>query len=163
MKTTALGILGPATLFLSSCFFLSPALASTIQVNVFQGKAIQVVKPNGTKAEKVIPAEGVVPGDTVVYRYIVNNRGTAVADGVVVDTAIDPNMRYVDGSATAYGAEFSVDGGAVFGRQDDLTVLDVDGTFRNAMPQDITNIRWRLKHAVAPGRPFSVGFRAVLK
>lgn len=153
-----------APLFLSSCLLLAPlsALASSVEVNVFQGKAVQIMRPDGRRMERVVPADTIVPGDTIVYRYIVTNRGTEAADSVVVDTAIDPGMRYIDGSATACGLEFSTDGGTVFAGLDALRVLDIDGTYRGAVPDDVTNIRWRLRHPVAPGRPFAVGFRAVL-
>jgi len=151
-----------------AAFCLFGALASTpaaasVKIDIFQGKAVQTNDANGEKKEQIVAAETVVPGETVVYRYIVNNNGTENAEGVVVNTAIDPNMHYINGSATAYGVEFSVDGGSEFGAQSELSVMDIDGTWREATPEDITNIRWTLKHAVQPGRPFAVGFRAVLK
>jgi len=42
-------------------------------------------------------------------------------------------------------------------------VLDIDGTWRNALPEEITNIRWNLQRAVAPGDELVVEFRATLK
>lgn len=162
MTTHFLTRASKALLLAGGLFIASPAYAF-VEIDIFQGKAVTINNSDGTVKENVIPAESVVPGDTVVYRYIVNNNGDQTAEGVVVNTAIDANMRYVDGSATAYGVEFSADGGTQYGAQQDLQVLDVDGTYRPAQPDDITNIRWRLQHAVEPGRPFAVGFKAILK
>jgi len=163
MRMLSLQSLSMAALLLVSPMAAGAALASSVEIDIFQGKAVQTVGANGVKAEKIVPTELVVPGDTVVYSYVVRNGGTQTADGVVVNTAVDSNMRYVAGSATPSGVEFSADGGNRFAKEADLRVLDIDGTWRRAVPEDVTNIRWNLEQSVAPGRRFSVGFRAVLK
>lgn len=163
MRMLSLQSFSAAALLFASPIATGTALASSVEIDILQGKAVQSVGANGVKTEKIIPTELVVPGDTVVYRYIVRNGGTRTADGVVVNTAVDSNMRYVAGSATKSGVEFSADGGSRFAKEADLKVLDIDGTWRQALPEDITNIRWNLEQSVAPGRRFSVGFRAVLK
>ncbi len=163
MKNSALKPSGVAALLLCSSLAFTPALASSVEINIFQGKAIQTIDTTGKKTEKIVPADVVVPGDIVVYRYIVNNQGTQNAEGVVVNTAVDSNMRYVRGSATKHGVLFSADGGTVYEKEENLKVMDVDGTMRDANSDDVTNIRWVLNSAVMPDRPISVGFRAVLK
>jgi len=92
-------------LLLVTCLSPSGVIASPVDIQLFQGKAIRSVDANGIQIERVVPIESVVPGDTVVYRYLVRNGGALAAEGVLINTAVDPNMIYVQNSATQDGVQ----------------------------------------------------------
>lgn len=124
-----------------------------------------VVTNDGASAVVREPADKVLPGETVVYTYILRNTGDAPANNVAPSTRIPPEMIYVAGSAEGAGATttLSADGGESFAPEGEVLVQDPDGSLRPARPDEFTNIRWVLDGALAPGAQQSVGFKAKLR
>jgi hypothetical protein len=56
---------------------------------------------------------------------------------------------------------FSVDDGRSFGRPEELTLADADGTLRAAAPADYTHVRWVLRAPLDAGAAGVARFRAV--
>ena len=120
---------------------------------------------SGKQAVKLIPADRVVPGDRVLYTLEVRNAGTTALDSPIVIQPVPEHMRYVADTAVGPGAEvtYSVDGGRVFDRPENLTVPGSDGNPRLASAADYTHIRWQLKNTLKVNSTAFVRFRALVK
>lgn len=123
------------------------------------------VGKDGKQHTDRVPADHVLPGTEVIWNInyeVVGNE--AIADAVISDP-IPQNMVYVVGSAAGDNADitFSVDGGKTWGASEKLQVKNADGTSREALAKDYTDIRWVLKGKLAPGAKGTVTFHAVLQ
>ncbi len=121
------------------------------------------VDESGETVRKMVPAELVVPGESVYYTITFKNVGAESADNVVITNPIAENLTYVDGSAFGPGTEiqFSVDGGATFAAAGDLTVAE-NGQQRTATADDYTHVRWVMQNNLEPGAQGTARFAAVL-
>jgi uncharacterized repeat protein (TIGR01451 family) len=139
--------------------------ASPMSVVTMIQKEVVVKDKKGAVKVTRVPADTVVPGDTVVYTYQLKNAGQAPSENVVVVAPIPPQLKYVDKSAQTQMAivTFSVDAGKSFGEAAKLQVTDPDGKKRAAGPGDYTHIRWVLNVPIAGGTTREVAFRAVLQ
>ena len=63
-------------------------------------KQIVVQTEEGSTETQLVPADTVVPGDTVVYTITFENVGDEAADNVVITNPISDALAYVPGSAT---------------------------------------------------------------
>ncbi|MDJ0700763.1 MAG: hypothetical protein QNJ07_12975 [Woeseiaceae bacterium] len=121
------------------------------------------VDETGETVRKMVPAELVVPGESVYYTITFRNVGEENADNVVITNPIAENLTYVDGSAFGPGTDiqFSADGGATFAAASDLTVAE-NGRQRPATAEDYTHVRWVMQNNLEPGAQGTARFAAVL-
>ena len=122
------------------------------------------VNDAGEAETRLVAADTVVPGESVVYTITFQNISDEPAANVVITNPISEDLTYVDGSAFGPGAviQFSTDGGQNFAAVDELTVVD-DGVSRPAGPDDFTHIRWVMQNELAVGAQGTARFTAVLK
>jgi uncharacterized repeat protein (TIGR01451 family) len=115
-------------------------------------------------AQSHIPAEKVLPGETVYYTITFTNTSDEVADNVVVTNPIAEELMYLDGSAFGPGMDivFSVDGGETFATADELNVTE-NGETRTAEAKDFTHVRWVMQNDLAAGAQGTARFAAVLE
>jgi uncharacterized repeat protein (TIGR01451 family) len=116
-------------------------------------------------ASEYVRANELRIGDEIFYTLRVRNASNNAIQEAVVVKSMPRNTRYVEDSATGPGAviDFSVDGGATFAANDQLTVRTVGGGTRPATTDDYTDIRWRLRHPLAAGATALLRFRAIFK
>jgi uncharacterized repeat protein (TIGR01451 family) len=117
------------------------------------------------KAVQLLPADHVVPGDTIIYTIEVRNEGANPVDDFSFTITVPEHMVYVADSAVAPGAElsFSVDGGRSFDPAPILTVHGADGKQRPAVAADYTTIRWTLRNRLKSGSMVLARYRAMLR
>lgn len=122
------------------------------------------VNDSGEAETRLVAANTVVPGESVVYTITFQNISDEPAANVVITNPISEDLTYVDGSAFGPGTviQFSTDGGQNFAAADELTVID-DGVSRPAGPDDFTHIRWVMQSELAVGAQGTARFTAVLK
>jgi len=123
-----------------------------------------IVNDAGETETRLVAANTVVPGETVIYTISFQKIGDEPAANVVITNPIAETLSYVDGSAFGPGMllQFSVDGGQNFATAEELTVVD-DGEPRPAGPDDFTHIRWVMQNELAVGALATARFTAVLK
>lgn len=141
------------------------AESGSIELKARAEKRVLLQAADGTAQETFVPAGKVVPGDVVAYTIEARNVSQQAADRVVVTDPIPSEMQYLDGSASAAGAEllFSVDGGFRFDAAERLTVANEDGSRRPALASDYTHVRWVLAAPLAPAEQRSLRFLAQLE
>jgi len=122
------------------------------------------VNDSGEAETRLVAADTVVPGESVVYTITFQNISDEPAANVVITNPISEDLTYVDGSAFGPGTviQFSTDGGQNFAAADELTVVD-DGVSRSAGADDFTHIRWVMQNELAVGAQGTARFTAVLK
>lgn len=126
------------------------------------------VNDEGERESRLVEPASVVPGDELQYTISFENVSpdvTVDAGSVVITNPIPPQVIYLDGSAFGAGTDitFSADGGATFGKPDELMVTGDDGQQRLATPDEYTHVRWTFEPALEPGQKGSVFFRARLR
>jgi uncharacterized repeat protein (TIGR01451 family) len=119
----------------------------------------------GRETTKLIPADRVVSGDTVIYTLEVRNTAPISVRRPVVTYAVPAHMTYMPESAVGPGTEvtYSSDAGRSFDAPENLTVQEPGGQLRAATAADYTHIRWQLKHALKGNSVAFVRFRARMK
>jgi len=122
------------------------------------------VNDAGEEEKRLVPAEKVLPGETVYYTITFTNTSDEVADNVVVTNPIAEELMYLDGSAFGPGTDivFSVDGGETFAAADELNVTE-NGETRAAEAKDFTHVRWVMQNDLAAGAQGTARFAAVLE
>lgn len=118
----------------------------------------------GESQKRLVPAEVVVPGETVFYTITFMNVSAEPADNVVITNPIAEDLMYVDGSAFGPGMDihFSVDGGATFAAANELTVVE-NGEVRDAIAADFTHVRWVMQNDLDAGAQGTARFAAILE
>jgi uncharacterized repeat protein (TIGR01451 family) len=119
----------------------------------------------GRETTKLIPADRVVSGDTVIYTLEVRNTAPASVPRPVVTYAVPEHMTYMPESAVGPGTEvtYSIDAGRSFDAPENLRIQDPGGQARAATAADYTHIRWQLKNALKGNSVAFVRFRARMK
>ena len=119
----------------------------------------------GRETTKLIPAERVVSGDTVIYTLEVRNTAPTSVRRPVVTYAVPEHMTYMPESAVGPGTEvtYSIDAGRSFDAPENLRIQDPGGQARAATAADYTHIRWQLKNALKGNSVAFVRFRARMK
>jgi len=122
------------------------------------------VNEEGESETRLVSAEVVVPGESVIYTITFRNVSGEPADNVVITNPIAENLMYVDGSAFGPGTEilFSIDGGKTFAKADELTVVK-DDEVRDAIASDFTHVRWVMQNDLAAGAQGTARFAAILE
>lgn len=117
------------------------------------------------KAAHLVPADRIVPGETVIYTVSATNICEQPAERVLIDVPVPEHMTYVAGSAIGPDTEvsFSVDGGFVYGKPEELKIAAAEGTERKAVPKDYTHIRWTMRGPLEPGAVAFIRFRAIFE
>lgn len=123
-----------------------------------------VVNEAGQSETRLVPAQLVVPGESVVYTITFTNVGTEPADNIVITNPIAEDLMYVDGSAFGPGMDiqFSVDGGVTFAAATELTIVE-DGVVRGAQAGDFTHVRWVMQNDLPAGAQGTARFAAILE
>lgn len=153
---------------LTSVILIAAAAAvqaqSHLDVQTTVHKQEVVVNEVGESETRLVPADVVVPGESVFYTITFTNVSDQPADNVVITNPIAENLMYVDDSAFGPGMEieFSVDGGVTFASADDLNVTE-GGEVRRAKAADFTHVRWVMQNDLAAGAQGTVRFAAVLE
>lgn len=156
--------------FLVSIFLIvlaTSAIASeeqNLDVQTYAQKESVVVNDDGEAERKLVPAELVVPGETVFYTITFTNVSAQPADNVVITNPIAENLMYVQGSAFGPGMEilFSADDGKTFAPAEELTVAE-NGDVRPAAASDFTHVRWVMRTDLDAGAQGTARFAAVLE
>jgi uncharacterized repeat protein (TIGR01451 family) len=140
------------------------AAQSHIDVQTTVQKEEVFLNDTGEEEKRLVPAEKVLPGETVYYTITFTNTSDEVADNVVVTNPIAEELMYLDGSAFGPGMEivFSVDGGETFAVADELNVTD-NGEIRAAEAKDFTHVRWVMQNDLAAGAQGTARFAAILE
>jgi uncharacterized repeat protein (TIGR01451 family) len=120
-----------------------------------------IAASDGTMERKLKPADLVVPADRLVYVISYRNTGRQPVSDFVISNPISSSVEFIGEESS--GAEMSIDGGKSFGQLVNLRVRGANGTQRAARRSDVTDIRWRLPGAIAPGASGQVTFKARLK
>ncbi len=127
-----------------------------------------VVDPAGASSVKLFTPKdvAVVPGDTVLFTLLVENKGSEPAVGFRATNPMPAAVRFA--SVAEDWAEVSVDGGANWGKLASLKVKakDAAGTAdveRAATAEDVTHVRWIFADPIAPGIKRTVSYRGVVK
>jgi uncharacterized repeat protein (TIGR01451 family) len=114
---------------------------------------------------KLIPADRVVSGDTIIYTLEVRNTASASVPRPVVIYPIPEHTIYTPDSAVGPGTEvtYSVDAGRSFDAPENLRIQEPGGQLRMAKAADYTHIRWQLKNPLKGNSVAFVRFRARVK
>ena len=123
-----------------------------------------IVVKNGKKEVTRVPAQKVLPGDTVVFTNHYSNPLNKAADNAVITNPVPKDVTYADGSAFGEGATitFSIDKGKTFDTPGKLFKAE-KGKKRNARAGEYTNIRWTFNTPIPSGKEGDVGFKAKIK
>jgi uncharacterized repeat protein (TIGR01451 family) len=135
-----------------------PAAAAAQDRPIRLESDVKLVRPaEQGSAPQLVEAEGVVPGDTLVFTTSYRNEGASQVNDFIIVNPIPADLVLTDEAAT--GTEVSVDGGAHWGHLADLKLLDEAGQERPATIEDITHMRWVFAR-VAPSEKGEVRFSA---
>jgi hypothetical protein len=115
---------------------------------------------NGRSRRILASADRVVPGDQLIVIVHWRNEGNAPLRDQAV---IRPLPRGVQIDPSDPSMQVSVDGGAHWGRMDQLWLPTPLGGTRRAVAADITHVRWSLPEAVPPGRAGRLSYRATMR
>lgn len=123
------------------------------------------VSSHGQENSKLVPADRVVSGDSVIYTLEVRNTAASSVRRPTVTYPVPEHMSYLADSAVGPATEvsFSVDGGRNFETPENLRIQDASGQWRAADAADYTHIRWQLKNALKGNSVAFVRFRARVK
>ena len=149
---------------LTSMVAMAAIAQAHLEVTTTVQKEEQYVNDAGQVEKRLVPADVVVPGEKVFYTITFRNVSEESADNVVITNPIAADLIYVMGSGYGPGTEieFSVDGGASFGKAEQLQVTE-DGVTRAAEPRDFTHVRWVMQNDLAAGAQGTARFAAVLE
>jgi uncharacterized repeat protein (TIGR01451 family) len=140
----------------------TPVQAQGVDVTNEAMVEVKTIDASGQEKIKYVTADKVVPGSVILYLITYTNNGDAAAEGIVLNSAIHEDLTYIESSAETDGAvvHYSIDGGQTYANREDLVVTEADGTKRPAEASDLTNVRWTMERALAPGKKNAVSFRA---
>ena len=152
-------------LIIAALALVAPATAyAADNVSLDQKVFVQREVPNGAGGTRTVlqtPDETkVTPGDRIVYVFSYHNQGAQAASGF---NLVDPVPATVAFAGTDdSSAIVSVDGGKTWGPLPTLKVVQADGTQRNALPTDVTHVRWSFA-TIPAGQTGKLSFRGVVK
>ena len=128
-----------------------PQEEGSLNVTTTVQKQEVTVNDAGETETRLVAANTVVPGESVIYTITFQNIGDEAAANVVITNPISATLTYVEGSAFGPGTviRFSTDGGQNFAAANELTV-DEGGESRPAGPDDFTHIQWVKSYPASP-------------
>jgi uncharacterized repeat protein (TIGR01451 family) len=120
-----------------------------------------VTETDGKAKTLLEPTKVVTPGDRLVFVIGYKNLGAEAAADFVVTNPLPQAVAY----SGAEGAEpaVSVDGGNSWGPIATLKIKQTDGSFRPAVPADVTHVRWAFDKTIPAGGGGKLSFRGVVK
>ena len=145
----------------TAALFISPANARCFEVVGRVMVERSTVDSAGLRQVVLTPTSAASPGDHLVFQFDYWKVQPYTANTLVMTNPVTPQLVYA-GSDTP-GELVSVDGGRTFGALAELTVTDVDGLVRAAMPDDVTHVRWVVKKEMPSGSGGQLAFRAVMR
>ncbi|MEZ5892691.1 MAG: hypothetical protein R3C58_06050 [Parvularculaceae bacterium] len=157
MKKLAFGALAFAQIAASPAF---AAMTATQKVE----KETIVRAADGSETVKMIPADKVTPGETIVYSIEYRNDSNEPASDIVLVMPVPREVAYIEGSVSGEDSSvaFSADGGKTYVARGRLTVEE-SGSTRPARGDEITHIRWTLNKPVPAKDSGEVSYKAILK
>lgn len=155
-----MAVLGLSLMLASGAF-----AQSNIVINSFA--FVEKVKvENGKETKTLEKATSVVPGETVVFKNVVENKNTTAAKDIVVNNQIPKEILFVEAFSSEdknTQFEYSVDG-TTFAKADKLMIKDkTTGAMRAARPEEYTNVRWIYTQAIPPKAQMEFNYRGTLK
>jgi uncharacterized repeat protein (TIGR01451 family) len=156
--------------FAAATAFAAPLAMANNAVTLSSEAVIERTEVGADGKERTVAKQPkdviVVPGDRVVFTLKYANNGAEPAKGFRATNPMPGPVQFV--SVLENWAEVSVDGGASWGKLDQLKVSKdkPDGSgkeLRAASPEDVTHVRWVFADAIAPGAKGSVSFRGLIK
>ncbi|GBH31244.1 hypothetical protein [Sphingobium xenophagum] len=115
---------------------------------------------NGRSRRILASADKVAPGDQLIVIVHWRNAGNAPLRDQAVVRSLPRGMQIDPTDPTM---QVSVDGGAHWGRMDQLWLPTPLGGTRRAVAADVTHIRWSLPQAVPPGHAGRLSYRATMR
>lgn len=114
----------------------------------------------GARTIERVDPQVVVPGDKLIFGTRFANKGPEPVERFVVSNPVPAAVR-VSGEVDPEQL-VSVDGGKVWGKLANLTIIDAAGQPRAALTGDITNVRWILP-MIAPGESGTLEFPVTVR
>lgn len=153
---------------LAGMVFAGEAFAQTPQVSITTSALQEVTtKDQAGKEQKTLKnVEKTEPGEQIVFKNEISNNSQKPATNIVVTNPVPEHMYFVDSfnKDQSVDTTYSADNGKTFGKSGTIQVTDeATHTQRAARPEEYTNIRWTLTHALAAGSKTEVGFKANVK
>jgi len=141
---------------------MAGAAEQPLRVEVRAERLIEAVNARGEREPALVPATAVTPGEEVIYTVRFTNTTAEPLERATVTVTIPAGMRYVAGSAAGPGTDigYSMDGGASFAEPDELN-FGQDSERRLVAAEFYTDIRWTMRHPLAPAATGYARFRAV--
>jgi len=115
---------------------------------------------NGRERRILSNADRVAPGDQLIFVVHWRNEGSNPARGFAITKAVPRGAR-IDTSDPRM--DVSVDGGAHWGRLDQLWLPTPLGGMRRAVAEDVTHVRWPLPRSALPGESGRLSYRAIAR
>ncbi|WP_313808608.1 hypothetical protein [Sphingobium sp.] len=115
---------------------------------------------NGRERRILESAERAGSGDQLVFVLQWRNEGNRPVRGLALTNAVPRGTR-IDLANPAM--QVSVDGGAHWGRLNELWLPTPLGGVRRAGPADITHVRWTLSDEISPGESGRLSYRATMR
>ncbi len=150
-----------AVLAAAPAFGQSPSLEG-------QMEALKIVLDENNR-EIAVSAEKVYPSDVLEYRLVYSNSGNAAASGINLTGPIPEGTVYLDETATAAKGMhpvFSIDGGESYMEAPvTYVVVNEDGEeeVKEATPDMITHVRWRVDTVLDVGQELVVSYRVQVR
>lgn len=156
-------VLSTAFYGISACLISVSSFAMSAQQIV--EKETVIITPDG--AEQIVrsSANGMLPGDRLVYRLIYTNDGAEPANDLVLTMPVPAEVEFLAGTETQDNMTitYSTDGGKSFAVRESVTVRSANGETRLASASDITHIRWTIPGPVSIGETGELSFSGTLK
>lgn len=121
---------------------------------------------DGKEVKSLEKAVSVVPGQTVVFKNIVENKNKTPAKDIVVTNQIPQEISFISSySSDEKGTEYtySVDGVNFQIPSKLFIVNEVTKESRLARPEEYRHIRWNSKQGVLAENTLELGYRGSLK
>ncbi|MHA6770203.1 hypothetical protein [Sphingobium ummariense] len=138
----------------------TPAMAQDIRVDRQMFVERVHADANGRPRRILASAARVAPGDRVVVLLHWRNEGLRPVRGFALTQPVPrgslPDLR--DPAML-----LSVDGGAHWGRLDQLWLPTPLGGVRRALPEDVTHVRWALADEIPAGATGRISYRATIR
>ena len=131
------------------------ALKSTVYV------ARAVTDAQGKKKNQLFAPDRVLPGEALVVMLEYKNNGAKSAANFVINNPVPSAVSFT--GVEQPWAVVSVDGGKTYAALAALKVAKGDGTFRAALPSDVTHVRWKFAQPIGPAATGKVMFYGTVK
>lgn len=124
----------------------------------------EIIIKDGKKTVIESVIKSAIPGDTILYKNLINNDGNKTTQKLTVTNPMPTNLTYKANSAAcsvACDITFAINGSKEFKDPNELYVIQ-NKTKRLAKPSEYTAIRWSLKKSLKPSEKAFVSYKATL-